>query len=226
MSSKLYFNPSTASRQAFSLPTDVLKYIIKGCSAKLWLKLLKSCKYFYAKQNRFIFKNTTLNKDGSVEVAERRVTRFWENVDEIPYDFFLIGKLTISSSLTKFMPKMWKSELRELCISGTRISMEEFIILTAYDFLESFVLRDSNVLYENKEIVSLEDIFAFLPNVTSFTYEHTSWSSTDKSINADTFRRMAETSRNRKLISIHLHGIPNLIAKDFVLFVTVTFLFK
>uniref|UniRef100_A0AC35EY45 F-box domain-containing protein n=1 Tax=Panagrolaimus sp. PS1159 TaxID=55785 RepID=A0AC35EY45_9BILA len=220
MSSKLYFNPLSASRQAFNLPTDVLKFVIKGCSAKLWLKLLKSCKYFYAKNNRLIFKNTTLKKDGSIEVAERRVSSFWENVDEIPCDFFLIGKLTLSCSLTKFMPKMWKSELRELCISGTRISMKEFIILTAYDLLESFVIRDSNVLYENTIIVSLEDIFAFLPNVTSFTYEHTKWALTDKSINADTFRRMTETSRNRKLILIHLNGFLNLIANDFVSFVT------
>uniref|UniRef100_A0A914P3J9 Uncharacterized protein n=1 Tax=Panagrolaimus davidi TaxID=227884 RepID=A0A914P3J9_9BILA len=75
------------------------------------------------------------------------------------------GKLHLYFSLETLLPKIHKCELRYLNISGIELFIEDFMFLVESDLLETFVIRDSNVIYSDKSVVQLEDIFATLANI-------------------------------------------------------------
>uniref|UniRef100_A0AC34GXI1 Uncharacterized protein n=1 Tax=Panagrolaimus sp. ES5 TaxID=591445 RepID=A0AC34GXI1_9BILA len=219
MNKKIYFDPSSALKQSFIFPTDVIKYVIKGSNGKLWLKLIQSCKYFYAKQKSIFVKNTTVKECGLIEVFDKPSFVYWETAEEIPSNMFLAGKLTIYGPIEMLKSKIYKCSLKELKISSTKLTINEFEFLTASESLESFSIQNSNILYSNKSVVQLEDIFAALPNITSFTYRHT-YLTNDYAINKQTFYQMAYTCRNRKLLIIDIQGIGyETSPSDVVLFI-------
>uniref|UniRef100_A0A914QCL1 DUF38 domain-containing protein n=1 Tax=Panagrolaimus davidi TaxID=227884 RepID=A0A914QCL1_9BILA len=143
-----------------------------------------------------------------MEIFDRYIIKTWETFDEISNNLYLAGKLNVCCSPTFLIPKICKCDLQELNIVGITLGFEEFKFLVKSDFLETFLIHNVIIEYSNKIVVQLEDIFAELPNVTSFTYRH-AFHTFDESTNSKTFYQMAHTCRNRKIFTIDLQGIDN-----------------
>ena len=157
----------TPRLQAFSIPPDVISYLIQNNQiAQIHDKLIRSCKYFFSKKSVILVTDLKIpSKTVGFRIIESRnwIKKFW-----------FLGSCVAESSgenigISQIIPKIYQCDLTFLHLINQQIRFSEFHFLVSSEAAETIHL--DNVLVEGDDgsvILKLEDILKTLPKIKKF----------------------------------------------------------
>uniref|UniRef100_A0AC34F528 Uncharacterized protein n=1 Tax=Panagrolaimus sp. ES5 TaxID=591445 RepID=A0AC34F528_9BILA len=167
--------------QEWSLPESIIYYMAKNPkNAAVYEKLIQSCKYFFVQNpiivaDRFSYiwddESDEEDNEDNVEGATAYLYRDQECI-ELPTvlsKFWITDKFGDSlvslnhNMVSSILPKFYRVDVKELCITRQNISFNDFIFL-AFN-VEDIRFGHTVVKNEDGSIVPLEKLLALLPNV-------------------------------------------------------------
>uniref|UniRef100_A0A914P6Z4 Uncharacterized protein n=1 Tax=Panagrolaimus davidi TaxID=227884 RepID=A0A914P6Z4_9BILA len=155
-------------RQNWPFRDSLINYTTKTPSnSKAWQKLIKSCKYVFAKNPILVIENLWWDEEDWYASS---------NNDAGPVDFTKISsKLWITDkfnatcappeNVSLIIPKIYKCDAKYLSLMNDVISYKDFLFLSSN--VEDTVLRENIVKNSDGSIVSLEKLIAVLPKIKS-----------------------------------------------------------
>uniref|UniRef100_A0AC35F9W6 F-box domain-containing protein n=1 Tax=Panagrolaimus sp. PS1159 TaxID=55785 RepID=A0AC35F9W6_9BILA len=156
--------------QCFSLPFDVIKYMIKNCkSAKVWKKLIMTCKHFYSKNPVFPVKHLHVYPDSKCEADEEKfnsskfIPKFWV------YDSFNYHASNFSNSKLE-IPKIFKFDLRSLIMFDQNLTFNDYQKLTSSGSLKSIILYFCKIQNSDGTIVTVDKLLENLKHLEEFKF--------------------------------------------------------
>uniref|UniRef100_A0A914PLG4 DUF38 domain-containing protein n=1 Tax=Panagrolaimus davidi TaxID=227884 RepID=A0A914PLG4_9BILA len=173
-------------RQCFSIPLSIVYYMAKNPrSAKVYQKMIRTCKYFFLKNPILVYHCLHYNKNewkicvnqsclGPVEdLVYRKVAM---DLKKLESKICVTFTLEISSSTSTFasslIQKLYRGNVKSLVLKEQRILLEELLFLS--NKLKHVCLHESYVYYPGgKQLVPFEVIIATLPMVQAFCIEQT-----------------------------------------------------
>ena len=173
-SKKVAFQISSSQNFAFQL--SLLYYILKNSNSRMLQKLYGATKWFYA------FMKTPVCR--RLEILPFEATVSYQEalfVAEKDLHIIDISKLHLSNTLfidecedrgwlSKFIPKIYKCEIKHLTIRGQELSLFEFDFLASD--VEKFDGRECTIKYQNN-ILSAMEVFDRMSKLTKIYYSVT-----------------------------------------------------
>uniref|UniRef100_A0A914QTF1 F-box domain-containing protein n=1 Tax=Panagrolaimus davidi TaxID=227884 RepID=A0A914QTF1_9BILA len=157
-------------RQQFSLPFDVIKYMIKNCkSGKLWKKVIMTCKHFYPKNPVFPVEVLKVNANFKCEADEELF-----NVFKFFPKLWLYDTLSaqIGSNLSTLITKIYKFNLLHLEVYCQNLTMADYQKLTSSGPVETLFLWQCNIKNEDDSNVTADRLLEGLSsNLESFAID-------------------------------------------------------
>uniref|UniRef100_A0A914QK35 Uncharacterized protein n=1 Tax=Panagrolaimus davidi TaxID=227884 RepID=A0A914QK35_9BILA len=151
---------ATYHRQNFSIPDSVIFYVAKNPkTAELYLKMVKSCKYFFVKNPIIIIKN--LHADG----GEWRSDNLPLNLTKYDCKYWITDEIKASARglvnqniFSSIMPKLYQCDVKYISVSDQIISFNDLSLIISSAELISF----NNVIVKHADSsdVPLEDVVA------------------------------------------------------------------
>uniref|UniRef100_A0A914Q0K9 Uncharacterized protein n=1 Tax=Panagrolaimus davidi TaxID=227884 RepID=A0A914Q0K9_9BILA len=189
--------------QRFCLPCDVIKYMIKNCkSAKVWKKLIMSCKYFFPKYSVLV-KDLDVNFDSKCKAdkeefnASKFIPKLWV-YDSFDYraTYFSYPKLEIS--------KISKFDLRNLILVKQNFTIYDYQKLTSSGSLKFIDLSFCKIENSDGTIVTVDKLLEGLPHLEEF--EMVDFNSL--MFQSDTVKKMVQHLKGfKKMHQLNLLGI-------------------
>uniref|UniRef100_A0AC34G2D8 Uncharacterized protein n=1 Tax=Panagrolaimus sp. ES5 TaxID=591445 RepID=A0AC34G2D8_9BILA len=161
--------------QDFSLPDSIMFYISQNpTSAKVYQKLIQSCKYFFVQNSVLVISNCYLKYE-----YEWRLSFYEEFLDfkNLSSKIWITDELFVDDSLAtvkdfnfSIVSKIYQSDFKKLNLKNQSISFDDFIFLaskceTVWFWENVTVFHD-----EDKSVVPLEKIVELLPKLTHLVY--------------------------------------------------------
>jgi hypothetical protein len=178
-------------RQSFAFCCKMMDHIQANWTPNVYKKLIKTCKFFFSKNKIILIEKTLfifdeiesgdpdLDDDGEMEVwyfdpeekvlsAEREIEN---SVDVTNYKVWITGEFGWYSknNISTFMPYVYGWNLEELALRDQTLTVDEFKIM-ASEKLTKLKLVDTKIAASDGTELSLEDIFAVVPDIKEFTY--------------------------------------------------------
>jgi hypothetical protein len=148
--------------QHFSVPLDVIKYMIKNCkSGKAWKKLIMSCKYFYSKKPVFpvghfdVVCDLKCKADGEMFDSSLTFPKL------LLYDSFVSYESSIHddpTTVASLIPKMFEFNLRVLRINHQILTLTEYQKLTSTRSLERLQLDECTIKNDDGITVTVDKL--------------------------------------------------------------------
>uniref|UniRef100_A0A914Q3Y7 Uncharacterized protein n=1 Tax=Panagrolaimus davidi TaxID=227884 RepID=A0A914Q3Y7_9BILA len=153
--------------QRFSLPFDVIKYMIKNCkSAKVWKKLIMSCKYFFPKFSVLPIKTMNVYTDSKCEADKEKfnsskfIPKLWV------YDTFNYHASNFSNSKLKIL----KFDLRILIMFDQNLTFNDYQKLTSSGSLKSIILYFCKIENSDGTNVTVDKLLENLKHLVQFKW--------------------------------------------------------
>uniref|UniRef100_A0A914PHR7 FBD domain-containing protein n=1 Tax=Panagrolaimus davidi TaxID=227884 RepID=A0A914PHR7_9BILA len=142
--------------QRFSLPFDVIKYMIKNCkSAKVWKKLITSCKFFYPKypilpvKRLDVYSKMKCFADGEIFNASKSFPKLWV------YDVLVAGFVT---NISVVILNVFKFDLRALNMPAQSLTFDEYKHLTSSGSIKEIYLESCAIKNADGTIVTADKL--------------------------------------------------------------------
>uniref|UniRef100_A0AC35GSU2 DUF38 domain-containing protein n=1 Tax=Panagrolaimus sp. PS1159 TaxID=55785 RepID=A0AC35GSU2_9BILA len=208
-------------RYDFDFPDSVIFYIAKNpTSAKLYKKLIETCKYFFWKNPILVtyyltYKNNEMK--ASFSEYERHVC-----LKNVPYKFWVSGYCCIvdgvDSSFKKdlvssFLPRIYRCKLRSLTLRNQKLTTDEFSFLAAKTRRVIFI--DLTVVNRDGKEIAFEKLVELIPEV--YSLDHT-FKDDDKTITAKSVEELLKLPRLQNFSEFRLFNIPEAFDIDEFLF--------
>uniref|UniRef100_A0A914QST9 Uncharacterized protein n=1 Tax=Panagrolaimus davidi TaxID=227884 RepID=A0A914QST9_9BILA len=150
----------TYQRQNFSMPDSIIFYIAKNPkTAELYLKMVKTCKYFFVK-NPIIILPTLKADDGKWRVNEKPL-------DFTKYNckYWITGEIYASAYesvdeniLSPIIPKIYRCDVKRLYLYSQVMSFDDLSLIVSS--AEKIYLKNVIVKHSDSSDIPLEDIVA------------------------------------------------------------------
>uniref|UniRef100_A0AC35EY84 Uncharacterized protein n=1 Tax=Panagrolaimus sp. PS1159 TaxID=55785 RepID=A0AC35EY84_9BILA len=148
--------------QRFSLPFEVIKYMIQNCkSGKAWKKLIMTCKHFYSKKPVFPVKHLHAYPDSKCEADEEKF-----NSSKFFPKLWLYDSLCANTMMST--PKIYKFDLQVLRIAFQNLSFADYQKLTSSGSLKNIGLRFVTIENADDTIVPADKLLEGLDNLDKF----------------------------------------------------------
>uniref|UniRef100_A0AC35EVN1 Uncharacterized protein n=1 Tax=Panagrolaimus sp. PS1159 TaxID=55785 RepID=A0AC35EVN1_9BILA len=174
------FSDSPPIKQIFAFPPDMIKYMtMKPSSAKGWNKLIRTCKYFYAKNPLNVVKSLRYTDENQWKAAVfhgNSCYHYWmiSDFSKIKYQIWISKSLEISSLTSNLassvISKLYPQELCNIHFKNQIISFNEFQIIAACNKLKTLEFRNVKI-FDGGKNVPFETIIKNLSNVRHLTFE-------------------------------------------------------
>ena len=189
-------NPMTFNsphRQCFSLPSDVISYILRNpTSAEGLQKLQKTCKYFFSKSKIIVFNINAVSSNNSFYIWDKYYTNFYYNLN---VKFWLNKSLDIYNDFPwHHLQRLYRCTVEELTIYDITMTMNELDFFIDSRKLTHLSLMKMRIEKDDATLVSCAEIIAKSPNVISFEYY-----CPDEIFTTETFTSMKAAKFNSKL---------------------------
>ena len=155
--------------QNFTLPSTLIYYIARNpFSAKGYLKLIQTCKYFFAK-NPILFFDWVHRHP-----SQQWITYFNHsivlNLETIRFKIWLTKTLDVEtvasrSDVGSLLEKVYSCELRNLTMANQTMSWEDYQKLTNSGGITRFRFENVSIRESDGTMVPLERILERIPNV-------------------------------------------------------------
>ena len=170
-------NPYTFARprpQVISLPDPMFWYLFPRISGRLWEKLIRTCKMFFAKLQvvpiRELF-DSNRTAQGIWKCWGETGNASEIRINEIPYKIRVTATFEQKFSNLEFnavsmlIPKIVACDLKSLTLSHQNITMDEFMFLIHGGAVEHLVLKDVIISASENVQVPLETVIAKVPKI-------------------------------------------------------------
>uniref|UniRef100_A0A914P5M5 Uncharacterized protein n=1 Tax=Panagrolaimus davidi TaxID=227884 RepID=A0A914P5M5_9BILA len=190
---------ATYQRQNFSMPDSVIFYVAKNPkTAELYLKMVKTCKYFFIKNPIIIFDSLD-NYPGKWRVNEKPLDltkyncQYWIT-DKINASAYVFVDKNIFSPI---IPKLYRCDAKSLFLYFQVVSFIELSLL-----ISSAEKIDFHTVIVKKcdAVIPLEDIVAIAVNAKYVTV-------TKPTITSKTMKKLTELSHFLKLDNFELYDL-------------------
>jgi hypothetical protein len=200
---KTFENPVN---QTFDFPSTIMHYIWQEMTSDIYVKLLKTCKYFYLKERISVIRIaciTTRDYHLSSDDSSFSKSTFFP----LPHlhKIWFTNSLSVYSDdsfssdlLSKTCKKIYKCTVTELCLMTQTITENEFNILVSPEFLLSIALIETSIMKSNGDKLNCEEIMQKIPKAIEVELQ-------DISITSETFSKISNFSRLNKLRTFHLN---------------------
>uniref|UniRef100_A0A914QH51 Uncharacterized protein n=1 Tax=Panagrolaimus davidi TaxID=227884 RepID=A0A914QH51_9BILA len=152
--------------QRFSLPFDVIKYMIKNCkSAKVWKKLITSCKFFYPKypilpvKRLDVYFKPKCFADREIFNASKSFPKLWV------YDVLVAG---FNTNISIVFLNVFKFDLRVLSMSTQSLTFDEYKHLTSSGSIKEIYLKSCTIKNADGTIVTADKLVENLQLLEGF----------------------------------------------------------
>uniref|UniRef100_A0A914QBT1 Uncharacterized protein n=1 Tax=Panagrolaimus davidi TaxID=227884 RepID=A0A914QBT1_9BILA len=194
-------------QQNFSMPDSIIFYVAKNPNtAALYLKMVKSCKYFFVKNPIIIIKN--LHADG----GEWRSDNLPLNLTKYNCKYWITDEIKASASelinrniFSSIIPKLYQCDVKYISVSDQIISFNDLsLIISSAEWID-FI----NVIVKHADSsdIPLEDIIAIAVNAK--------FVSVDKpTITAKTMKELTKLANFLKLDGLTLSHLTEVFDID------------
>uniref|UniRef100_A0A914P5G2 Uncharacterized protein n=1 Tax=Panagrolaimus davidi TaxID=227884 RepID=A0A914P5G2_9BILA len=192
-----HFNNAIYDEQTASLPGNIIYYILKNPkTAELYLKMVKTCKYFFVKHpiltvNEFIYDCDKWLVDKILEWTGNKTKVF--DLSNITAKVWITGKLKVVPEteagsvdvdvFTAFMPTLYRCDAKQLYVSNQVLSFHDYSLLIPS--AEDITFNHVTIKNENGSNIALEKVVevavkakyieinsnTVLTNITSSTFK-------------------------------------------------------
>uniref|UniRef100_A0AC35ERL8 Uncharacterized protein n=1 Tax=Panagrolaimus sp. PS1159 TaxID=55785 RepID=A0AC35ERL8_9BILA len=159
------YNFKRPHRHRFSLPYQVIEFMIKNCkSAKVWKKLITSCKFFYPKHPILPVKCLNLwfgmqcDADGEIFDSSKSFPKFWV------YDSFASS----FSNVSIVIRNVFKFDLRFLRMRAQRLTFDEYKHLTSSGSIKEIYLESCTIQNADGTVVTIDKLVENLQLLEKF----------------------------------------------------------
>uniref|UniRef100_A0A914Q2Y0 Uncharacterized protein n=1 Tax=Panagrolaimus davidi TaxID=227884 RepID=A0A914Q2Y0_9BILA len=194
-------------QQNFSIPDSVIFYVAKNPkTAKLYLKMVKTCKYFFIKNTIIII--PYLNTDG----GKWRSDHFSLNFTKYNCKYWITDNIYASASefvdkniFSPIIPKLYQCDSESLFLSDQIISFDDLSLVISC----AERIRFNNVVVKHAESsdVPLEDIVAIAINAKFVTV-------IKPTITSKTMKELTKLPHFTKLNNLHLFNLSEVFNID------------
>uniref|UniRef100_A0A914PW76 Uncharacterized protein n=1 Tax=Panagrolaimus davidi TaxID=227884 RepID=A0A914PW76_9BILA len=154
--------------QRFSLPFDVIKYMIKNCkSAKVWKKLITSCKFFFPKnpvlpiKDLYVYFDSECRADKEKFNASKFFPKLWV------YDSFNYRDSNFPNSKLE-ISKIFKFDLSDLTMVRQDLTFDEYQKLTSSGSLKFIDLYSCKIKNSDETFVTVDKLLENLKHLKEF----------------------------------------------------------
>ena len=180
----LTFTADNLKPQSFPFRKPLFDFISENANANVMSKLFRSCKYFYHRKPYCIVENVSFGRESDAKLE-------WNtNTTQVHHDQIdQLDNIWVSRQLnfrccypTEFLNKFSRCD-GELAFSVTctedgifgsghhRISLRDYKFLIERGTLKKWDSPHVTVTGEDEQLVSLQELLDYLPNVTTLEYE-------------------------------------------------------
>ena len=154
------FSPKNPRRQRFSVPEDVILYLLKNNTPSLFQKLIRCCKYFFKKQS-FSLVDSLIDGRGVLTVLETNSPKLAIVGEEI----FLFDRHDFSD----ITPKLFFVNVEEINLRWSPVNYKTLLFLTSWGRVKNFHIEKSPIEHSDGTLVKLVDILKQFPLLERFT---------------------------------------------------------
>uniref|UniRef100_A0A914PQF1 Uncharacterized protein n=1 Tax=Panagrolaimus davidi TaxID=227884 RepID=A0A914PQF1_9BILA len=196
---------ATYHRQNFSMPDSVIFYVAKNPkTAELYLKMVKTCKYFFIKNPIIIISN--LDADG----GEWRSDDVPLNLTKYNCKYWITDGIYASARglvniFLSIIPKLYQCDAESLWLSDQIISFNDLSLIIS----SAEEIRFTNVIVKHADSsdVPLEDIFAIAVNAKRVTVYY-------PTVTSKTMKKLSELPNFKKLDKFTLRNLSEVFDID------------
>uniref|UniRef100_A0A914PNF4 Uncharacterized protein n=1 Tax=Panagrolaimus davidi TaxID=227884 RepID=A0A914PNF4_9BILA len=197
--------------QSFSIPSNIIYYIIKDPSSPNGIqKLQQTCKYFFVKNKVIVV------KDGYFSFISWPVFHKTRNINKIHHfnaKFWFTGTLEFNAWQAFFelditvCSKIYKNDIISLTVNYMHINIKEYEILTSSKNLKTVLIINSDILDDGKNELPIEIILKQLPFITKFSHiKRNEDSDLNRTITNETLKNLIAISNDNKMVSFAISG--------------------
>uniref|UniRef100_A0A914P9R8 DUF38 domain-containing protein n=1 Tax=Panagrolaimus davidi TaxID=227884 RepID=A0A914P9R8_9BILA len=195
----------------FDFPDSVIYYVAKNpTSAKLYKKLIKTCRYFFWKNpilvtQFLLYRNNEMKADFS---------KYEQDIclKNVPYKFWVSGYCVISfdanSSFKKdlvssYFPRIYRCEIDELTLFDQKLTTDEFLFISAKTARVHFA--DLTVVNRDGKEIAFEKLVELIPEARSLDH---CFKDNDKTVTAETVKELLKLPRLQNFYEFRLFNVP------------------
>uniref|UniRef100_A0A914Q997 Uncharacterized protein n=1 Tax=Panagrolaimus davidi TaxID=227884 RepID=A0A914Q997_9BILA len=167
---RIYFS-SQYHRQNWPLPDSIIFYIAKNpSSAKLFQKLVQSCKFFFIK-NSIIIIDRSYNHGFFYDRGNKELEAVLEKIqicENFSCKFWISGDVIgpTSKIISSIIPYIYIVDVKKIHVYGQTVSYNDFLCFAEY--IKNLTSINSNFKNENDSNIPLEQLVEALPNLKGF----------------------------------------------------------
>uniref|UniRef100_A0A914QZU3 Uncharacterized protein n=1 Tax=Panagrolaimus davidi TaxID=227884 RepID=A0A914QZU3_9BILA len=205
-------------RYDFDFPDSVIFYIAKNpTSAKLYKKLIETCKYFFWK-NPILVTYYLTYKDNEMKASFSEYKRPICSKN-VPYKFWVTGSCNTGSDanssfkndlFSSFLPRIYRCEIDVLTLHDQKLTTDEFLFITAKTGGVRF--SDLTVVNRDGKEIAFEKLVELIPEVHSFNYY---FKNNDKTVTAKTVKEMLKLPHLQNNVRFSLCNVPEAFDIEF-----------
>uniref|UniRef100_A0AC34G2K4 Uncharacterized protein n=1 Tax=Panagrolaimus sp. ES5 TaxID=591445 RepID=A0AC34G2K4_9BILA len=172
--------------QLFSIPDSVIYYITKNpATLKLYKSIVKTCKYFFAKNPILIIPLLQAWHNSGNEKDKKQEWKISFNENSVDFDKISAAKLWITDGIevqneienrsdpffsSTILPKIYQCDITSFEINNQNLSFKDFCFITSnvgqIPHLEGLTIK-----YDNGKVVPLEKILEVFPELSEFHWD-------------------------------------------------------
>uniref|UniRef100_A0A914YKC4 Uncharacterized protein n=1 Tax=Panagrolaimus superbus TaxID=310955 RepID=A0A914YKC4_9BILA len=196
---------SSPFQQFFPFPYFIMNYLLKNPkSPDTLLKLYKSCKYFYLKQQILIVSGEFIPGDNGTSLTYKAELK--KDISKLKkVHIWLNNDMMLRNSLSRFnFSQIYRSTIKYLCLHEMTLQMNEFKLLVAENCVEKTILYKSDVKDANAQNVSIDVILQLLPNLQNLLYINE-----NEKFGLETLQKLKQIKFNQKFhkIAVQLRNV-------------------
>uniref|UniRef100_A0A914PJZ5 Uncharacterized protein n=1 Tax=Panagrolaimus davidi TaxID=227884 RepID=A0A914PJZ5_9BILA len=177
---KIKWRDGTSKKQYWPFKTSIIHYIAKNPStAKCYLNMAQSCKYFFEAKPIIIIPRLTYDFDDKSfallcqnkwDECEKKEAKCCTKIDlnKLLHKLWITGSLNID--VQAYIPiirtKIYRCEATMFGIFDINIMFDDFKLMTS--FAEHVIIFDASIKYNDEKVVTLDKILESVPNLKFF----------------------------------------------------------
>uniref|UniRef100_A0AC35FM40 Uncharacterized protein n=1 Tax=Panagrolaimus sp. PS1159 TaxID=55785 RepID=A0AC35FM40_9BILA len=201
------------SYQNFSLPNNIIYFMLKSSNYIVLQKLHISCKYFFAKKPTPICYN--FEYYCSNETSDKKIYFVGQSIKlNVPYKnldnlkrFYVANSLKLypkNQGIQSIIQRMNLCEPRHIRIKKQAITEKEFEYLVGHGKVETLSLKKVKIFGTNGEIIPLENVMDKLPKIRELRLDYIR-------VTSETANILCQLPFENKIKSIKIFRINNLL---------------
>uniref|UniRef100_A0A914PFY1 Uncharacterized protein n=1 Tax=Panagrolaimus davidi TaxID=227884 RepID=A0A914PFY1_9BILA len=176
---KISWRDGTSKKQYWPFKASIVHYIAKNPStAKCYLKMAQSCKYFFEANpiiivpklmNDFRDKSITYFCQNKWDECEKNEEKCCTKIDfnKLSHKLWITGRLDIDvqAYIPLIRTKIYRCEVTLFGIYDVEIMFDDFKLMTL--FAEEISIWNASITYNDENVVTLDKIIESVPNLKS-----------------------------------------------------------